>query len=93
MYVRKKAALCALRFFRRAQDEFPHGEFSGRIIQMLSHQDLVCRVMCQTAQIELSSQGLLTAVTSLITSLAQRDPAEFKDAVALAIVKLHRVCQ
>ena len=42
LYVRKKAALCSLRFFRRAPEEYPHGEFGGRIVQMLSHQDLVC---------------------------------------------------
>ena len=55
MFVRKKAALCSLRFLRRAPDEYPHGEFNGRIVQMLSHPDI----------------GVLTSVISLLISLAQ----------------------
>ena len=89
-YVRKKAALCSLRFFRRASDEFPHGEFGGRVVQMLSHQDLVRGRM--HLGFLTPPQGLLTSVLSLITSMAQRDSIEFKDAVSLAITKLHRVC-
>jgi len=75
LYVRKKAALTSLRFFRRAPEEYPHGEFNGRIAQMLSHPDL----------------GLITSVTSLVTSLAQHDTVGFKDALPLAIAKLHRL--
>jgi hypothetical protein len=41
-FVRMKAALTALRFYRRAPEEFPHGEFNGRIVQLLANQDVVC---------------------------------------------------
>jgi hypothetical protein len=39
--VRKKAALASLRLLRSAPEEYPHGEFNGRILQMLSHDDVV----------------------------------------------------
>lgn len=38
-----------------------------------------------------SSQGVVTAATSLITTLAQKNPEEFKTSVSLAVSRLSRV--
>jgi AP-2 complex subunit alpha len=36
-------------------------------------------------------QGVVTAATSLITTLAQKNPEEFKTSVSLAVSRLSRV--
>lgn len=38
-----------------------------------------------------SFQGVVTAATSLITTLAQKNPEEFKTSVSLAVSRLSRV--
>lgn len=38
-----------------------------------------------------SFQGVVTAATSLITTLAQKSPEEFKTSVSLAVSRLSRV--
>lgn len=38
-----------------------------------------------------SSQGVVTAAASLITTLAQKNPEEFKTSVSLAVSRLSRV--
>ena len=38
-----------------------------------------------------SPQGVVTAATSLITTLAQKNPDEFKTSVSLAVSRLSRV--
>lgn len=37
------------------------------------------------------SQGVVTAATSLIITLAQKNPDDFKTAVSLAVARLSRV--
>ena len=45
--------------------------------------------MC--AVVSSSFQGVVTAATSLITTLAQKNPEEFKTSVSLAVSRLSRV--
>lgn len=40
--VKKKAALCLLRFARKAPELIPHGDFTARAIDQISFADLVC---------------------------------------------------
>lgn len=44
-----------------------------------------------TACIVCLLQGVVTAATSLITTLAQKNPEEFKTSVSLAVSRLSRV--
>lgn len=74
-FVRKKAALAALQLFRRAPEDFPAGEHTARLVQILSSPDL----------------GVVTAVASLLTSLSASNPDEYKGVVHVAATRLHRL--
>jgi len=58
--VQRKAALCMLQFLRQSPEEFPHGDHTATLIQLLTNPDM----------------GLVTCVASLLTTLSARDPAE-----------------
>ncbi|KAJ3593103.1 hypothetical protein NHX12_005440 [Muraenolepis orangiensis] len=73
--VKQSAALCLLRLNRTSPDLVPMGEWTARVVHLLNDQHL----------------GVVTAATSLITTLAQKSPDDFKTAVSLAIARLSRI--
>ncbi|XP_060694686.1 AP-2 complex subunit alpha-2-like isoform X1 [Hemiscyllium ocellatum] len=72
---KQSAALCLLRLYRTSPDLVPMGEWTSRVIHLLNDQHL----------------GVVTAATSLITILAQKNPEEFQTSVTVAISKLSRI--
>lgn len=73
--VKQSAALCLLRLNRTSPDLVPMGEWTARVVHLLNDQHL----------------GVVTAATSLITSLAQKSPDDFKTSISLAIARLSRI--
>ncbi|XP_064423411.1 AP-2 complex subunit alpha-2 isoform X6 [Latimeria chalumnae] len=73
--VKQSAALCLLRLYRTSPDLVPMGEWTSRVVHLLNDQHL----------------GVVTAATSLITTLAQKNPDEFKTSVSLAVSRLSRI--
>ncbi|KAK0144013.1 AP-2 complex subunit alpha-2 [Merluccius polli] len=73
--VKQSAALCLLRLNRTSPDLVPMGEWTARVVHLLNDQHL----------------GVVTAATSLITTLAQKSPDDFKTSVSLAIARLSRI--
>ncbi|XP_072554554.1 AP-2 complex subunit alpha-2 isoform X1 [Paramormyrops kingsleyae] len=73
--VKQSAALCLLRLNRTSPDLVPMGEWTSRVVHLLNDQHL----------------GVVTAATSLITTLAQKNPEEFKTSVSLAVARLSRI--
>ncbi|XP_036390437.1 LOW QUALITY PROTEIN: AP-2 complex subunit alpha-2-like [Megalops cyprinoides] len=73
--VKQSAALCLLRLNRTSPDLVPVGEWTSRVVHLLNDQHL----------------GVVTAATSLITTLAQKNPDEFKTSVSLAVARLSRI--
>ncbi|KAI1890143.1 hypothetical protein AGOR_G00170630 [Albula goreensis] len=73
--VKQSAALCLLRLYRTSPDLVPVGEWTSRVVHLLNDQHL----------------GVVTAATSLITTLAQKNPDEFKTSVSLAVARLSRI--
>uniref|UniRef100_A0A672IDX6 AP-2 complex subunit alpha n=1 Tax=Salarias fasciatus TaxID=181472 RepID=A0A672IDX6_SALFA len=73
--VKQSAALCLLRLNRTSPDLIPMGEWTARVVHLLNDQHL----------------GVVTAATSLITTLAQKSPDEFKTSLSLAITRLSRI--
>ncbi|XP_060031850.1 AP-2 complex subunit alpha-2 isoform X2 [Erinaceus europaeus] len=73
--VKQSAALCLLRLYRASPDLVPMGDWTSRVVHLINDQHL----------------GVVTAATSLITTLAQKNPDEFKTAVSLAVSRLSRV--
>ncbi|KAK1161834.1 hypothetical protein AOXY_G19490 [Acipenser oxyrinchus oxyrinchus] len=73
--VKQSAALCLLRLNRTSPDLVPMGEWTSRVVHLLNDQHL----------------GVVTAATSLITTLAQKNPEEFKTSVSLAVSRLSRI--
>uniref|UniRef100_UPI00398F3D5A AP-2 complex subunit alpha-2 isoform X1 n=1 Tax=Pristiophorus japonicus TaxID=55135 RepID=UPI00398F3D5A len=72
---KQSAALCLLRLYRTSPDLVPMGEWTSRVVHLLNDQHL----------------GVVTAATSLITTLAQKNPEEFKTSVSLAVSRLSRI--
>ncbi|XP_055505811.1 AP-2 complex subunit alpha-2-like isoform X2 [Leucoraja erinacea] len=72
---KQSAALCLLRLYRTSPDLVPMGEWTMRVVHLLNDQHL----------------GVVTAATSLITALAQKNPEEFKMSVSLAVSRLSRI--
>ncbi|XP_067849723.1 AP-2 complex subunit alpha-2 isoform X2 [Heptranchias perlo] len=72
---KQSAALCLLRLYRTSPDLVPMGEWTSRVAHLLNDQHL----------------GVVTAATSLITTLAQKNPEEFKTSVSLAVSRLSRI--
>ncbi|XP_042261817.1 AP-2 complex subunit alpha-2 isoform X4 [Thunnus maccoyii] len=73
--VKQSAALCLLRLNRTSPDLVPMGEWTARVVHLLNDQHL----------------GVVTAATSLITTLAQKSPDDFKTSISLAIARLSRI--
>uniref|UniRef100_A0A8C5B354 AP-2 complex subunit alpha n=1 Tax=Gadus morhua TaxID=8049 RepID=A0A8C5B354_GADMO len=73
--VKQSAALCLLRLNRTSPDLVPMGEWTARVVHLLNDQHL----------------GVVTSATSLITTLAQKSPDDFKTSVSLAIARLSRI--
>uniref|UniRef100_A0AAX7SNB4 AP-2 complex subunit alpha n=1 Tax=Astatotilapia calliptera TaxID=8154 RepID=A0AAX7SNB4_ASTCA len=73
--VKQSAALCLLRLNRTSPDLVPMGEWTTRVVHLLNDQHL----------------GVVTAATSLITTLAQKNPDDFKTSVSLAVARLSRI--
>ncbi|XP_058485063.1 AP-2 complex subunit alpha-2-like isoform X1 [Solea solea] len=73
--VKQSAALCLLRLNRTSPDLVPMGEWTARVVHLLNDQHL----------------GVVTAATSLITTLAQKSPDDFKTSVALSVARLSRI--
>ncbi|XP_070763295.1 AP-2 complex subunit alpha-2-like isoform X4 [Enoplosus armatus] len=73
--VKQSAALCLLRLNRTSPDLVPMGEWTARVVHLLNDQHL----------------GVVTAATSLITTLAQKSPNDFKTSIALAVARLSRI--
>ncbi|XP_028257722.1 AP-2 complex subunit alpha-2 isoform X2 [Parambassis ranga] len=73
--VKQSAALCLLRLNRTSPDLVPMGEWTARVVHLLNDQHL----------------GVVTAATSLITTLAQKNPDDFKTAIVLAVARLSRI--
>uniref|UniRef100_A0A4W5NGE0 AP-2 complex subunit alpha n=1 Tax=Hucho hucho TaxID=62062 RepID=A0A4W5NGE0_9TELE len=73
--VKQSAALCLLRLNTTSPDLVPMGEWTARVVHLLNDQHL----------------GVVTAATSLITTLAQKSPEDFKTSVSLAVARLSRI--
>ncbi|XP_034272733.1 AP-2 complex subunit alpha-2 isoform X1 [Pantherophis guttatus] len=73
--VKQSAALCLLRLYRTSPDLVPMGDWTSRVVHLLNDQHL----------------GVVTAATSLITTLAQKNPDEFKTSISLAVSRLSRI--
>uniref|UniRef100_A0A8C5H192 AP-1 complex subunit gamma n=1 Tax=Gouania willdenowi TaxID=441366 RepID=A0A8C5H192_GOUWI len=71
----KSAALCLLRLNRTSPDLIPMGEWTARVVHLLNDQHL----------------GVVTAAVSLITTLAQKSPDDFKTSISLAVARLSRI--
>ncbi|XP_055363352.1 AP-2 complex subunit alpha-2 isoform X2 [Betta splendens] len=73
--VKQSAALCLLRLNRSSPDLVPMGDWTARVVHLLNDQHL----------------GVVTAASSLITTLAQKQPDDFKTSVSLAVTRLSRI--
>uniref|UniRef100_A0A8C6KZG7 Clathrin/coatomer adaptor adaptin-like N-terminal domain-containing protein n=1 Tax=Nothobranchius furzeri TaxID=105023 RepID=A0A8C6KZG7_NOTFU len=73
--VKQSAALCLLRLNKTSPDLLPMGEWTMRVVHLLNDQHL----------------GVVTAATSLITTLAQKSPDDFKTSLSLAMTRLSRI--
>uniref|UniRef100_A0A8C9TXG9 AP-2 complex subunit alpha n=1 Tax=Scleropages formosus TaxID=113540 RepID=A0A8C9TXG9_SCLFO len=73
--VKQSAALCLLRLNRTSPDLLAMGEWTSRVVHLLNDQHL----------------GVVTAATSLIITLAQKNPDELKTSVPLAVGRLSRI--
>ncbi|XP_010792252.1 AP-2 complex subunit alpha-2 isoform X2 [Notothenia coriiceps] len=73
--VKQSAALCLLRLNRTSPDLVPMGEWTARVVHLLNDQHL----------------GVVTAATSLITTLAQKSPEDFRTSISLAVARLSRI--
>jgi AP-2 complex subunit alpha len=73
--VKQSAALCLLRLYRALPDLTPSGEWTSRIIHLLNDQHM----------------GVVTAAVSVINSLVNRSPDEYKGCVSLAVPRLSRI--
>ncbi|KPP61719.1 AP-2 complex subunit alpha-2-like [Scleropages formosus] len=80
--VKQSAALCLLRLNRTSPDLVPMGEWTSRVVHLLNDQHLVRLT---------EGVGVVTAATSLITTLAQKNPDDFKTSVSLAVARLSRI--
>ncbi|KAJ3206516.1 hypothetical protein HDU83_000366 [Entophlyctis luteolus] len=74
-FVRKKAALCLLRLFRKFPEVFEAIDWAPKILYMMDDRDL----------------GTAVSVISLVTALAQVYPEAYYGAVTKAVSRLHRI--
>ncbi|KAL8170014.1 UNVERIFIED_CONTAM: AP-2 complex subunit alpha-2, partial [Gekko kuhli] len=97
--VKQSAALCLLRLYRTSPDLVPMGDWTSRVVHLLNDQHLddvlldkpACLGCVQMLQPTNQVEGVVTAATSLITTLAQKNPDEFKTSVSLAVSRLSRI--
>lgn len=73
--VKQSAALCLLRLFRAMPEMTLSSEWTSRIIHLLNDQHM----------------GVVTAAVSLINSLVQKNPDEYRGCVPLAVSRLSRI--
>ncbi|XP_072574385.1 AP-2 complex subunit alpha-2-like [Paramormyrops kingsleyae] len=73
--VKQSAALCLLRLHRTSPDLVTMGELTSRVVHLLNDQHL----------------GVVTAATSLIIAMAQKNPEELKVSIPLAVGRLGRI--
>jgi len=81
-FIKKKASLCLLRLFRTNPDAVAHDEWADRIMPLLEERHL----------------GVVTAMMSLLTGLAQHSAIHYQGCMAPAIqllarLSLQQVCQ
>ncbi|TPX34582.1 hypothetical protein SmJEL517_g02852 [Synchytrium microbalum] len=74
-FVKKKAALCLLRLFRKHQEIMPTTDWASRVIGAMDDHDM----------------GVALSVTTLVLALAQQYPEAYSACVPKAINRLHRV--
>ncbi|KAL8603781.1 AP-2 complex subunit alpha-2 [Nucella lapillus] len=73
--VKQSAALTLLRLLRASPEGIAMGEWTSRIIHLLNDQHM----------------GVVTSATSLIESLVNRNPEEYRGCVSLAVSRLSRI--
>lgn len=74
-FVKKKAALCLLRLFRKHPDVIPARDWASSIVNTLEDLDL----------------GVVLCATSLVLALAQQYQEEFASSVPVLITRLYKV--
>ncbi|KAJ1658394.1 hypothetical protein IWQ61_002357 [Dispira simplex] len=74
-FVKKKAALCLLRLFRKHSDVLPAVEWADRLLPLMDDPDI----------------GVVTSVVSLVTALAQQYPRQYAMCIPKAIRRLYRI--
>ncbi|KAJ1972946.1 hypothetical protein H4R34_005239 [Dimargaris verticillata] len=74
-FVKKKAALCLLRLFRKHSDVLPAVEWAGRLLPIMDDPNL----------------GVATSMASLITALAQQYPQQYSPCVPKALRRLCKI--
>ncbi|ORX99519.1 putative alpha-adaptin C [Basidiobolus meristosporus CBS 931.73] len=74
-FVKKKAALCLLRLFRKHPDVLPATDWADHILSIMDYPDL----------------GVTLSLTSLITALAQQFPEAYQGCVEKAIHILYKI--
>lgn len=69
LLVRKKAALCLLRLYRKYPEILPADAWSGRVISLLGSKDL----------------GVITSVMGLVIGMVQNEPEAYTEAIQKAV--------
>jgi len=67
--VKKKAAMCLLRLFRKCPETLPASEWGNKIVSLLDDHDM----------------GVVTSVLTLITALAQTYPSEYSSCLQKSV--------
>ena len=73
--MKKKAALCLLRMYRKTPESLPVGDWAKSIIPLMSDADL----------------GVASSVVTLVTAFAGQYPQEYAGCVPKAIERLDQV--
>nr|XP_009861856.1 AP-2 complex subunit alpha-2 [Ciona intestinalis] len=73
--VKQSAALCLLRLIRTLPDAMTYAEWASRVIHLLNDQHM----------------GVVTSAASLIHTLSQLSPGDYKGCVSLAVSRLSRI--
>ncbi len=96
--MKQSAALCLLRLYRALPDLTPSGEWTSRIIHLLNDQHMVScffQLIFNIIYVKLNNliiiKGVVTAAVSVINSLVNRSPDEYKGCVSLAVSRLSRI--
>jgi AP-2 complex subunit alpha len=75
--VKKKAAICLLRMYRKSPDSLPVGDWAKGIIPLISDADL----------------GVSSSVVTLVTAFAQQYPQEYSGCIQKTIERLDQLLQ